>query len=105
MCVCVCVCVCSMYVRTPVCSVYVHKCAGEVATSEMLHTMSTVIVLPLLLLLLQGKDDQPVEKAVSGKYILGGVEGGTSVMDKDVASITARIDCMRYCQRSSTCAM
>ena len=67
--------------------------------------VSTVIMLLLLLLLLQGKDDQPVEKAVSGKYILGGVEGGTSVMDKDVASITARIDCMRYCQRSSTCAM
>lgn len=46
-------------------------------------------------MLLQGKDDLPTEKATSGMYILGGVEGGTSAMDKDVASITARIDCMR----------
>ena len=48
-----------------------------------------------LILLLQGKDDLLKEKAVLGMYILGGVEGGTPVMNKDVASITARIDCMR----------
>ena len=58
------------------------------------ETVGTVLTLPLPLLM-QGKDDLPTEKAVLGMYILGGVEGGTSVLDKDVASITARIDCMR----------